>query len=479
MTASATPTEHAPKVLLVQAGTAAQEYPFRSHPLGLLYLASSIQRRFPRADIRVADMKVQPHTEQSIAALCRELGPDLVGVGAFSVHADIFNDVVRAVRDAAPQALIVGGGPHASCHPERVLREAPVDAAVAGEGESVLPALLDAHLHGRAVSGIPGAAILENGCFSANPPPDIPHPDELPFPAWDLINIEDYTRVSSFCIMGRRRYMSLFTSRGCPFQCIYCHRIFGKQFRPRSADNVLAEMREIIQRFGITDFDILDDAFNLDKERVHAICEGVLEFDRPVMMTFPNGLRSDLLDDDTLRLMRRAGTRYISFAIESATPRLQKLMRKNLDLSKAERAIRTAARLGIFCNGFFMLGFPSETEPELRDTVDFAVHSPLHTAHFLKVTPFEGTPMFEMMSQEMQQRAAHVSDALKYYDRSFNLSDVDNKQFNRILAAAHRRFYINPVRLLRMAAAHPRRINLLRFALFALRRIVFASSRGD
>lgn len=466
------------RILLVQAGVTSPLYPFRSHPLGLMMLAGSVRRDNPRVHVHIVDMKVQDITPQAVAQLAREQGYGIVGVGAFSVHAEIMADVARAVRRAAPGAVLVAGGPHPTCHPEKVLRGAPFDVVVAGEGEAAFTALARRCCERKDYSHIPGIALLRNGELHRNetaPPLD---PDDLPNPAWDLIDTDAYARVSSFSVLGRRRYMSLFTSRGCPFHCIYCHKIFGKSFRPKSAHRVLAEMRELMDTYGITDFDILDDVFNLDRDRVHAICEGLLTLPRKVTLAFPNGLRSDLLDDETLRLMRRAGTVYISFAIESANPRVQKLMHKNLDLEKAARAIRTAARLGIFCNGFFMLGFPSETRDELERTVNFAVRSPLHTAHFLKVTPFEGTEIFDMMPQELKHRAGTMPDAMKYYDRSFNLSELENREFIRVMARAHRRFYINPLRLLRLFLAHPFKRNLFSFAFFAMRRILLGSSTG-
>jgi len=466
------------KILLVQAGVTSPLYPFRSHPLGLMMLAGAVRRDNHGAHVRIIDMKVQDATPQAVAQLARDQGYGIVGVGAFSVHAEIMADVARTVRKAAPGAVLVAGGPHPTCHPEKVLRDAPFDVVVAGEGEAAFTTLARRCCEQKNYSDIPGVSLLRNGELFRNASAPPCEPNELPDPAWDLIDIDAYARVSSFSVLGRRRYMSLFTSRGCPFHCIYCHKIFGKSFRPRSADRVLAEMRELMDTYGVTDFDILDDVFNLDRDRVLAICEGLLKFPRKVTLAFPNGLRSDLLDDETLALMRRAGTVYISFAIESANPRVQKLMHKNLDLEKAERAIRTAARLGVFCNGFFMLGFLTETRAELNRTVNFAVHSPLHTAHFLKVTPFEGTEIFDMMPEELKHRAETMPDAMKYYDRSFNLSELENQEFIRVMARAHRRFYLNPLRLLRLFWAHPFKRNLFSFALFAARRILLGSSTG-
>ena len=129
-------------ILLVQAGTTSWVYPFRSHPLGLMYLAAAVRRERPKARVTLLDMKVTPHTPESVAALCQKENYGIVGVGAFSVHADIFQKTVIAVRAAAPRAVLLAGGPHPTCHPENVLSRAPVDAVVAGEGDIAFPQIV-------------------------------------------------------------------------------------------------------------------------------------------------------------------------------------------------------------------------------------------------------------------------------------------------------------------------------------------------
>lgn len=457
------------KALLVHVGPNDSSYLFRSHPLGLMSLAAYAEQQMPEAEVDIIDMKVSAYTVEDIGRFAAERGADVVGLGSMTVHSNMLRGVAAAVREASPEALIIAGGPHATCHPKDALKCGDIDVAVHGEGERPFVEILRARLEGRLPEGIPST--MTHSMSEPAPRDVIDDPDTLPFPAWDKIDFEAYRRCSSFSILGRRNYMSLFTSRACPFKCIYCHNIFGHKFRPRSAQSVLTEIRTLHEKYGIADFDILDDVFNLRRERVVEICESLIKDGPKIQMAFPNGLRSDLLDDELLDLMRKAGTTYISFAIETASPRLQKFIHKNLNIEKAARAIRKATSIGIFSNGFFMVGFPTETEEELRSTIDFAIHSPLDTAHFLKVTPFAGTDLFNQLDSEITKKFIDRPEAHIYEDRSFNLSEVPDDKFKNIVHGAFRKFYLNPFRALSVIRHHPAPLRLLHFVKAAFTRI--------
>jgi len=457
------------KALLVHVGPNSREYLFRSHPLGLMSLSAYVERELPEVETEILDLKVSPVKPEELGREAAKRGASVVGLSAMTVHAICVDQAAASVRAAIPDALIVAGGPHATCFPREVLKNENIDAAVQGEGEQALARIIQARMVGNSLDGIPSVVTRDT---KELPPRDmIEDPNTLPFPAWHKIDLEAYFRYSSFCILGRRRYMCIFTSRACPYRCIYCHNIFGHKFRPRSAQSVLEEIRTLSDRYDIRDFDVLDDVFNLNRERVVDICQSLIKDGPKIQLAFPNGLRSDLLDDELLELMREAGATYISFAIETASPRLQKFIHKNLDIAKAERAIRKAAKLGIFCNAFCMVGFPTETERELRATINFAIRAPLDTAHFLKVTPFEGTDLYDILDPATREPLIKHPEKMRYEDRTYNLSDVPNEKFKRIVHGAFMKFYLNPFRALGILRHHPAPLRLLPFLKVAFMRI--------
>jgi len=401
-----------------------------------------------------------------------------VGFGAITFEAGALATMVRATRQSFPDARIVVGGPHPSAYPHRCVDLPGVDGVVVGEGERTLPELLRAWDAGRDGRDVPGTAWRDGpqGMVLAPPRDPIGDLDTLPLPAWDLLDLDLYRHRPSMANVGFRRYLPIVTSRGCPFRCSYCHQVHGKVFRARSASSVLAEMDEAWERFRIRDFEVVDDVFNLDRGRAAAILEGVASRGRGIRLQFPNGLRTDLLDADLVRLLARAGTQYLAIAVESASPRLQRMVRKNLDLDKVRRNAGLLVDAGMYVTGYFMLGFPTETLDEARATVDFALASPVHQAQFFRVTPFEGTPLYEASLDVMRSRGIHAGpQQLEYFNGRCNVSAMTDHQLFGLQRSAYRRFYGSPRRLVRILGRHPRRRHLFFYGLLALRRMIPAA----
>ncbi len=148
--------------------------------------------------------------------------------------------------------------------------------------------------------------------------------------------------------------------------------MFGNRYRCHSAERVLDEMEFLVRKHGIREFQILDDLFNLDRERTLAICDGLPSRGLKVHFGFPNGLRCDRLTAEEIEALRRAGCWRINVAVETASLRIQRMIKKFNDLDRIAEAIRLAVGQGILTHGFFMLGFPTETRAELEKYVTWA-----------------------------------------------------------------------------------------------------------
>ncbi len=420
-----------------------------SPPLGLMYITSFLREKEKGAKIKIIDTRVEFSRDGEIKERIKEFKPDIVGISAITVEAPKMHSIAKEVKEVSRNIPVVVGGPHPTSYPDDVMTDRNIDYAVIREGEKTFFELVRSLGSGKKPSEIKGIYMRENGKMIFTGEPDfVENLDELPFPAWDIINPNHYFKKFRFTSVGQKiPYMAVITSRACPFRCIYCHNMFGKKPRMRSPVNVVDEIEEITKKLGVKEVEVFDDIFNFYEERVVNIFEEVMRRKLKLRFSFPNGLRSDRLSRNTLEVMRKGGTYFISFAIETGSPRLQKFIKKYVDLDKAKKAIEDAVSLGIFSNGFFMLGFPTETEEEMKMTVDFALNSPLHTAMFFIVIPHKGTELFSL-SEKNHEKDPQAYD---YFRRWKFLDDVIKKIYRR----AYIKFYGDPKRILRIWRDYP------------------------
>jgi radical SAM superfamily enzyme YgiQ (UPF0313 family) len=327
--------------------------------------------------------------------------------------------------------------------------------------------LIEAINNGLSAESIPGTAYIVNDNIKINTELFLTEEElnALPFPAWELIDQSLYARKSSFATVGCRPYATIITSRGCPFHCVYCHQTMGKVFRKRSAESVLAEMEFLLCQHGYKEIEIVDDCFNLDRERMHAILNGIIKRFGEIKLHFPNGLRADILEPDELALFKKAGTVSACFAIDTSSPRLQKMIKRNLNIEKAFASINASVKEGIYTTVNFMLGFPTETYEEACNTVNLASRSSLHRAMFMRVTPFVGTELADMVDDILKER--YNIDGCRcetYFNGSVNISAMSDDELNKIFRRAYMRLFFTPKRISRLAFNHPRKRSLPRYA---------------
>ncbi len=418
--------------------------------------------------VRIFDLGTDGSDLTRFRKAVREWQPHVLGLSAITIEASSMEAMASAGRAEAPLSVIVVGGPHATAYPERCAQDPNVDYVVAGEGEATVVHLLSTLTRGGDPASVPGLYFRgDSGDVIFTPErAAIQDVDGLPFPAWDLVDIDFYARRNSFSDSGRRRHMLVFTSRGCPFKCIYCHEVQGKKFRSRSPENVLAELRTLRERFGINDFEIIDDIFNFDRERMLDILERVRRLKPLPSLHFPNALRTDILDERQIAALRASGTRSLCVAVESTSPRLQKLVKKHLKVQRVAENIDIAVRHGMLVRGFFMLGFPTETYEEARATVDFALQSNLHQALFNIVTPFAGTELYEVYQEMLRQKGVDTVpfQHMQFKTANWNLSAMSDAELFGLQKEAYRRFYLNPNRVARMVLRHPKPLDLVWYA---------------
>jgi anaerobic magnesium-protoporphyrin IX monomethyl ester cyclase len=342
----------------------------------------------------------------------------------------------------------VAGGPHASDDPLDVLANDAFDAAAVGEGERTAVELVGRLLEGGSLDGIPGLARRSGAGMTLTPRPVIENLDAIPMPDHQLVDFLGINRGHvDFSFRTNVPHANLFSSRGCPYRCLYCHQVFGKRMRAHSAERLLAEMKRLHDGWGLTHFQIIDDIFNLDRERAMRFFDLVVREGLKVVISFPNGLRGDRVDREMVDAMWEAGVRYISYAVETGSPRLQKLIQKNMHLDRIREAIAWSTARGIVAKGYFMLGFPTETEEEAERTIQFALDSDLTLAMFFTVVYFPGTPLYRLAESVCDMKAYQLGledDYVRVREGPYGFSPMRLEQIKR---QGVREFFFSPRRV--------------------------------
>jgi anaerobic magnesium-protoporphyrin IX monomethyl ester cyclase len=366
-----------------------------SPPLGLLSLAAYVEQK--GISVQVIDLALEPEKIDSLKTKSRE-PQSLVGITSTTNTIGSALTVAETIKRNDTGAFIVMGGPHPSVLPDDVVKHSQVDCAVIGEGESILLELFNRHNENDEWHSTPGIAYMNDGKVVVNPPGKLlADLDDLSFPARHLVPFKKYK--SSPIHYKRSPSTAVITSRGCPFKCTFCSNpVHGRKIRFRSPENIVAELKHLKSEYGIRDFNLFDDTFTVNRNRVINVCELMIK--EKLDLTWSCGSRVDTIDPDVLKIMKRAGCWFISFGIESGSERLRKLIKKGITEKQIFTAFRYCKEAGIESRAFFMLGLPTETEQESEATISFARKLDPDFMQFSLTVPYPGSEIYDQALAE-------------------------------------------------------------------------------
>jgi anaerobic magnesium-protoporphyrin IX monomethyl ester cyclase len=439
------PTENSAewKALFKELILNSESSPHTPYPLGILSLAAYARKQLSgKISLNIIDMAESMFDEDLAVHAIMKDDPDVVGFSCCSAYSETLHKIVHDIKKLNDNLKIICGGPYPSASTERAISDPNIDCAVYGEGEITFVEILDNIICGKTLDNILGTAYNKNKKIVINKPrPLISNIDELPFPAVDLIDIKKYW--SGGNPLGQKRpHTILFNSRGCPFNCIYCHSIFGKKPIFMSPDRTFNEIKFYHDTYGIEDFSVWDDVFNLDIPRAEELFRKIIASKIDIRLFFMGGFRADIMKTELLTPLIKAGGCLIVYPIESGSTRIQHLIRKKLDLKKAQETINETAKRGIWVNINNMLGFPTETLAEMKRTVEFSLKLKGHSISFYKAIPHEGTEMFKMFNTHNKTNIKNESEM--YYSYCNNKRD---HKVDDLVTDAELRFYTDPERL--------------------------------
>lgn len=335
-------------------------------------------------------------------------GTGVIGVSCmFSSEWPFNREVVKSLKAAFPKASIIAGGEHATALPELVLDQAPeIDAVVLGEGEETFGELIAARAKGSPLGEIRGVAYRNNGAISRTPPrPRLTALDEMPFPAWDAVPIENYFNSSQSHGPYLGRTLPILASRGCPYACKFCSNpgMWSTHYAYRSPANVIDEIELYIGKYDIKCVEFYDLSPIIGKNWLHDFCALLLSRNVKIFWQMAAGTRFEALDENLLSLVQRAGCKYLGFAPESGSPEVLEEIGKKLNLPDFIRTVKLVrkCRIGIKTN--FVIGFPKDTRRQIFKTLLFQLRlafAGISDAPIFLFSPYPGSEYFSDLRRQ-------------------------------------------------------------------------------
>ncbi len=355
-------------------------------PLGLTYLAAVLEQN--GHEVEIIDCPVCEMDHERLKKELASFAPDFVGIASMTPTIPSALQSARVAKEACPQSKVIMGGPHATFADKQILSGEPtVDIIVRGEGEETLLELAQKSATLESLPGIKGITFRNDKKIVQNPNrPFIEDLDALPRPAYKYVPIEKYK------IYGKK-FLTIMTSRGCPFQCSFCvaSQMFGAKFRGRSPKNVVDELEWLRNEFGAEGVSFHDDTLTFDRKRIIGICDEIIS--RKINVPWGCQTRVDTVSKEILAKMKKAGCNEISFGIESGCQEILDAVGKKVSIEQGEKAIKWAKEEGLFVAVSTIIGYPGETKETMMQTLDLIRRIEPDDAWLCIATPYPGTQL--------------------------------------------------------------------------------------
>jgi anaerobic magnesium-protoporphyrin IX monomethyl ester cyclase len=373
------------KIVLIQppSGTPSLKVP----PLGLAYITAVLKSHDVAA--KIIDLTVESIDLSEY--LTREK-PEIIGISSIVTNAHKALEIAKQSKTILPQSFVVMGGPYPSMMGPRLLtRHEEVDATLVGEAELTSLELVKRLRGGESLDSVEGLIFREDNKIINNPLSAPVSPlDQIPYPAREELKMQLYGENAG----------SIFTSRGCPQQCIFCSRpVFGRKWRGHSPNYVLEEIEHLRKNYGISNLNVLDDNFTFDLVRAERILDGIIAKKWGLNIYFWNGMRADHMTKNLLQKLKKAGCTAINFGVESVEPDTLSFIKKGVSLAQIEKGVKQTREVGICANVFLMIGNPGDNIQVVDKIIEFVEKMGVDGVHLSMATPLLGTKFWDWVEK--------------------------------------------------------------------------------
>ena len=364
-------------------------------PLGLMYIASSLEKYNHK--VSIIDIPAYNYTTQEIIEKIKQENPKIIGITALTPTINNTLKLSREIKQNFPNILIVLGGAHPSGFPQKILEENKfVDIIVIGEGELTFPELCDKIEKKKPLSTVKGIAYNYKDKIIINPKREyVKNLDEIPFPARHLVPLKTKYKQLPYHYK-KQPLVHMITSRGCPYgKCTFCFEAgrLGPYYRKRSPENVVEEIKQIINDYGAKEISFWDDNFVVGEKWVKKFNELLKK--ENIKISWSCSSRIDMLNEEILKEMKNAGCWTIFIGVESGDQDLLNRIKKGTNLEQIKQVVRMIQKLGIEIRASFMLALPGETPEKAEKTIKFAIELDPDYAQFCTTSPYDGTELYQ------------------------------------------------------------------------------------
>ncbi len=364
-------------------------------PLGLGYLSAYLKKNNIET-VLIDGLRDRLNNDKLINSILVER-PDAVGITCLTAFYRECVDLSQKLK--AKNIKVIIGGVHATFLPIETLRDSGCDYVVLGEGEKALLELSRNNLLNNNIPGVYSARDFEfNNCNPVKAE-KIDNLDEIPFPDWEQMPPDSYPRAPHGAVVKGFPVGVITTTRGCPYGCTFCAspKFYDRKIRYRSPENVLKEIKLLVNHYGVKEIHFEDDNLTLKRDHIKRLCHLLIDHNVKISWACPNGIRADKIDLPLVSLMKKSGCYYFAYGIESANQEILDNIKKQETIEEIESSINLAATAGITCQGFFIFGLPGENQKTIDKTISFARHSKLERAQFIILDVLTGSELWDTL----------------------------------------------------------------------------------
>ncbi|MCP4606415.1 MAG: radical SAM protein [Proteobacteria bacterium] len=411
------------RILLVNVPVREDQVP-SNFPTGLGIIANVL--RGGGHDVEILDVNAHRHKPEEVLSLATSSRADAIGVSGLISTYKYQCWLGGELKELLPDTPLISGGGCATSAPDHLIKNAPYDILVMGEGERTVLELVNSLENDEPLEDVKGLVFrCEDGIAHTESRPLEENLDAFPLPAYDLFPTELYAENPIW--QFTKKSMNLISSRGCPMNCNFCYNLFGKRsYRKRGVGPIIDEVRLLKDNYGIECFAFVDDNLTINKKHLFAVCDALAD----EKIEWGCHGRVDTVDDERLSRMSDSGCTWLGFGIESGSQRILDAMNKRVNVEQAKEAMKKTTAHGIFANATFIYGYPGENEESIIESMRFMMDTDIVNDGFF-ATPYPGTELYKYALERglIPDEHAFFTSLNNAYNFSLNLTDMSDEKF--------------------------------------------------